>query len=146
MKAVTTISLLLLLIIAGCKGQDGDTKRLSQSLSKFDLVHPDFDAQRYYRNGDGRYIACLGEAPGPYFPGVPQPDWKRIQKEGDYRMIEGTSDAIESDRHKHLIDKAVAYAGVYNKTIQHMKATDQGGKNTEQAVDGKPPEAPQPPR
>jgi len=93
------------------------TKQLDYSLSELNLKGAGRDANRNFKNGDIRFAACLGEAPGPYFPAVPQTRWQFIRDEDDYWMIKGTSDAIESKYHEALIERSVLYASNYNRRL-----------------------------
>jgi hypothetical protein len=85
------------------------------------LKEPGRDANRNVKNGDIRFAACLGEAPGPDFPAVPQTRWQVIRDEDDYWMIKGTSDAIESNYHEALIERSVLYASNYNRRLLKLR-------------------------
>ncbi|MDA7868016.1 PTS sugar transporter subunit IIA [Akkermansiaceae bacterium] len=99
------------------EGVDFDCPDNAPSLSELNLKEPGRDATRNFKNGDIRFAACLGEAPGPYFPAVPQTRWQFIRDEDDYWMIKGTSDAIESKYHEALIERSVLYASNYNRRL-----------------------------
>lgn len=119
------IVFLLGILLCGCgryslsKGQD--TKTLETTLAQLNVSDPSEDARRNADDGDFRFAACLGEAPGQYFPSVPRNDWDGIWSEKDYWMIDGTSDAIESDYHMRLIERAVEYAEGYNEAIVNLR-------------------------
>lgn len=104
-------------VISGCRSNGPATKRLTESLSALDLKNPENDARKSLNNGDDRFAALLGEAPGPYFPGVLHEKWPEIRKNRDFWMILGTSDAIESEYHSDLIERAEKYSIRFNTAI-----------------------------
>ena len=71
--------------------------------------------------GDKEFVAIYG-----YTYEVPGVENKAIIKEYGMRPIEGTSDVVEGQEHKHLIDLARTYAKAYNQKLLKIlkKETD----------------------
>ncbi len=127
MKKNTAIILLAIcMTVLGCgkysPSKGSDTKKLEAVLSTLNETSPAADARNNAGKGDLRYAACLGEAPGPYFPSIPDEEWNEIMENKDYWMIEGTSDALESRYHEKLIQRAEKYAEAYNTTIVEIRS------------------------
>jgi hypothetical protein len=72
------------------------------------------EARKSLESGDSRLLAVEGYAID--VPGVEE-DWTKTQATCGIKVIEGTSDAINSPQQKQLIDNARAYAERYNQSI-----------------------------
>ena len=100
------------------QGSGINTIRLQKTLRRLDEWNPEADAQNRMANGDYRFAACLGSPPGPCFPGIPEDDWDELRKKRRrFWIIGGTSDAIESSRHRRLNQRAWSYAKRYNARL-----------------------------
>lgn len=81
---------------------------------------PETDASKRFKSGDTKFAGCWGEPGGPFFPGIPQSDWEQIRSTKNYWTLDGTTDAIESNHHLELIDRAWAYTERYNIEISRL--------------------------
>jgi hypothetical protein len=120
------------LLIAGCSGPDHssvETDRLAATLAPLDLAHPENDAQASVAAGDKRFICVFGFA--RLTPGVNEP----VPPENT-KCLDGTSDAIEGDKHLELIQQAQSYARAYNLAlINLMKVGTPPNKSLERSRD-----------
>jgi len=128
MKLLLSFTFLLcLLLLASCKSGQSSSKpnnkeqALEVALRNLNEKAPSVDANLHFTQGNLKYVACIGEAPGPYFPNIPESEWNSIREKGNYWIIEGTSDAIESQKHLKLIDRASAYASEYNTKMMELR-------------------------
>src|SRR5690348_3943897 len=87
------------------------TDRLKLELASMNLAQPQEDVEKNVAKGDLRHI-CLWDLSSEV-PGVDVSGLDRSQ----VRCLEGTSDAIEGDRHAALIREARAYAAAYNAAL-----------------------------
>jgi len=119
---LNTLLVPLLAGLVACSDSDvGNVDRLNRALAKLDETNPESDARQKYQLGDRRFAACIGEAPGPYFPKLAHEEWLEVRKTKDFWIIQGTSDAIESTKHRKLIDRAVEYAGRFNAEMLRLR-------------------------
>jgi hypothetical protein len=84
------------------------------------LENPKLDLTKKLDVDDFRFIGLYGFS--TYFPGVENNDLEFIDRYGS-RILEGTSDSIESEDHGKLITIAEDYAKTYNIThLIHLKS------------------------
>jgi hypothetical protein len=121
MKKILLYASILLFIINIPYTQASNTMEttLRNALQVLNLDNPKEDLTTKIGRDDLRFIGLYGYA--VFFPGVNQKDYPLIDKYG-ILMIEGTSDAIESEEHAELIDKAILYGEIYNTALlSHIK-------------------------
>ena len=91
-------------------------------LEKYNFDDGTNDAIKAIKAGDKRYIAVYGYT--VIIPGIADMEEQfniRVQK--NYRLLEGTSDMLCSERHGELNVIAYDYATKYNTIIEKFSAT-----------------------
>lgn len=87
---------------------------LKKELESLNINNPKQDFATKVGHDDFRFFGLYGYT--QYFPGIKEDEYKFVEEYGKL-MFEGTSDAIESDEHGKLIQKARLYAEIYNTTL-----------------------------
>lgn len=88
---------------------------LRTTLSSLDLEHPERDVAKNVAHGDFQFIGINGftcDAPGT------ESDPDALIRKFGVRCLDGTSDVIEGEEHRKLIEKARAYAERYNRALK----------------------------
>ena len=128
MKNTKTIRKLLFVILvcivvfAGityCVDHAGDgeaTGALSAVLATLNEADPAQDVSVQVREGDMRFVGLMGV--GPYFPGLSADRMPNQLDPTSYRILDGTTDALESRHHARLIERAKRYAMRFNSELQ----------------------------
>lgn len=114
----------LCVLLAGCSngghstGQSGaQTARLRTTLSSLNLKDPGADARTHVAQGDLRPVGIYG-----YTCSIPGPEGNLPPPRVDVRCLDGTSDAAESEEHRHLIKVAEDYALAYDRELEQITA------------------------
>lgn len=91
-----------------------ETELLAETLATLNLSNPIADLEANIAKGDKRFIGINGYTCSA--PGVESAEDDRLVVSSKYglRCLTGTSDVLESNKQKLLIDKALAYARIYN--------------------------------
>lgn len=97
--------------------------RLDRVLNSLNEETPARDVEKNQSRGDYRYVGCWGEPGGPFFPGVAESKWPAIRQRKQYWTLDGTTNAIESNHHKQLINRAWQYARRYNEELERRAKT-----------------------
>lgn len=108
------LSLIFALLALNAHSNSNQEAILEHKLRTLNLENPKQDLTKNIGRDDFRFIGLYGYA--QYFPGTNENDYPLINKYG-ISMIEGTSDLIESEKHKELIRKAKQYAEIYNSAL-----------------------------
>jgi hypothetical protein len=95
------------------------TRQLEEYLQAADLAQPENDVSRNLIGGNGEYLGCLTNS--GVLPGVPMLEWSAIWEKGNYTMIPGTADLVESRHHRELQKIAKTYAKGYNVALQKKR-------------------------
>ncbi len=88
--------------------------KISQ-LKWLETANPSHDALSAIKSGNLKYKATIGMT--YIIPGVSQSEYLSARKTDNFETIKGTGDAICSDQHLELNQKALHYAQSYNKII-----------------------------
>lgn len=88
---------------------------LRAELKKFNFDNPEKDITINLEKKDTRFIGVYNYAVS--LPGILTQEQSYIKDKYGVRMIEGTSDAIESDEHAKLMTLAYKYAKEYNQKL-----------------------------
>ena len=96
--------------------EESQTERLQRELSQLDLADPAADLRRNIAQGDLRPIGVCGFA--CLAPGLAQGEQPKLQA---MRILSGTGDVIEGERHQRLIEQARAYATAYNRALSDWR-------------------------
>lgn len=73
--------------------------------------------------GDFRVYGAMGMM-GRYYPGLSQPEGRRIDRKFGCLLIPDTTDAVESEAHWEYIEAAVRHASDYNVELaKRLRAT-----------------------
>lgn len=91
---------------------ESQAEQLQRELSQLDLNDPAADLRRNVARGDRRPIGVCGFA--CLAPGLPQSEQPPRQ---GLRILSGTGDVVEGERHERLIEQARAYATAYNRAL-----------------------------
>ena len=98
MKVSFIIKFIFFLTVLSCSKPQQDKfsneKSLENVLKELNEKNPSSDATLNFSNGNLKFAACIGEAPGPYFPNIPPSYWDKFSETDDYWFIKGTSYAI----------------------------------------------------
>lgn len=84
-------------------------------LKWLETANPNHDALSAMKSGNFKYKATKGIT--YIIPGVSQSEYLNARKTDNFDTIEGTGDAICSDQHLELNQKALHYAQRYNEII-----------------------------
>ena len=87
---------------------------LKRTMESLHLENPTQDVDVRITNKDMRFVGVYGYSCSA--PGIEKDDLALIQKHG-IRCLDGTSDYIESERHRQLIESAISYAEKYNRYL-----------------------------
>lgn len=101
---------------AASAGAPSMTETLQRELSSLDLADPAADLRRNVARGELRPIGVCGFA--CLAPGLPQAEQPKLQA---MRILSGTGDVIEGERHRRLIEQARAYATAYNRALSDWR-------------------------
>lgn len=94
---------------------------MMEKLLWIEKANAQVDALKAFNEGNYKYMAITGYA--YVVPGLEGTDQLRALREG-FTYIEGTSDAICTERHMRLNQIALEYAAEYNKLILRMRNND----------------------
>lgn len=108
------LTLIAILRIANVYANDNKEIILEHELKILNLENPKQDLTEKIGRDDFRFIGLYGYT--TYYPGINEEDLPLIDKYGAL-LLEGTSDFIESEKHKELIQKAKQYAETYNTAL-----------------------------
>ena len=114
------VAVLAVLMTAGCARQPdlhhrgGQVETLATELAALNLLEPLSDLNVNVQFGDKRFLCLYGFT--TYNPGVPDSQSSVVVKYGQ-RCLKGTSDVIDGDSHRQMIDKARNYAERYNSEL-----------------------------
>lgn len=97
------------------KSRGREEVTLSATLSHLNLKEPAQDAKEHVASGDLRPVGLIG-----YSCSVPDARGASLPPKVAIRCLEGTSDFIESDEHRHLIEVARTYAIAYNEALDQL--------------------------
>ena len=109
------------------------TSRLRQFLAMRNLNAPESDATRDVDNEKADYLGLWNF--GIEFPGIPQAEWQLVHSSGDYSMIPGITDLLESSDHEKLSNDAWEYAKRYNNMLYRLR-TDNRAEGAEESSNG----------
>lgn len=101
-------ALVILLLIYGC-ANGGDEADKLRWLEKADPIK---DAKEALSNNDNKLLAVAGYT--VIIPGVDESMQMYYLDNYEYTVIDGTTDAVESDEHIRLIKLAYEYAKIFN--------------------------------
>lgn len=96
------------LFFAACSLSEYDRKA-----SVFSSRSSRAEADSNFKSGDYRIYSAMGFA--RYYPGIDPDDGRRIASKHGERMLEGTTDAIESRSQFRYIKASTDFASEYNK-------------------------------
>jgi hypothetical protein len=92
------------------------TAILTATLALLNLSHPIADLDANLARGDKRFVGINGYTCAA--PGISDDDYSIVHSGlHGIHCLAGTSDNVESNKHKMLIDKASEYARVYNTEL-----------------------------
>jgi len=95
-----------------CHSGVSDLAILKTSMLGINLNDPEGDLKKRIAHEDYRFIGLYGL--GPEYPALKFPEDKPLLCFYGYKMIEGTSDALEGAKHIELVIKVGKYADIYN--------------------------------
>ena len=107
--------LLIAVIIAGFGCADRAPGEYVEKMLWLEGANPEVDARKHAKQGSCFVYGAYGYT--IEIPGVPVDDWPAFYENAVIRMIEGTSDVIESEEHLRLNNLARQYASRFNQTI-----------------------------
>ena len=98
----------------GCHKQDSEAVK---NLKWLDSSHLITDVKTALSKGDHRLLAVRGLTIS--IPGTDPKDFQEYKIKYGIRELEGTTDALTSNEHARLVQKAIDYSMAYNMCIIH---------------------------
>lgn len=106
-------------------GDGRNVRTLSAELSQLNEWNPRSDVIDAINKNDLRFIGCMGF--GLIFPGLSHEESNALKENDNYVVLDGTTDAMESNYHRKLIDRAWEYAETYNTEMKnHIEIANHG--------------------
>lgn len=94
---------------------DEPTSEAVQALLWVEAADARSDAERALQVGDYRLFVPAGR--GRNVPGLAAEDGARYRQTCGEKLLPGTTDFVESDRHLQLLQAVYRYAGEYNRVV-----------------------------
>lgn len=100
---------------AGSSSKRSNVTVLKSTLETLDLEHPEEDVTRNVAKGEFTFFGING-----YSCDIPNDklDFNPLIQEYGIRCLEGTSDMVEGEEHRRLIERATVYAQSYNSSLK----------------------------
>ena len=99
-----------------CQSKTTDLAILKTTIMAINLNDPSGDLKQRLANKDYRFLGLYGL--GPEYPALKFPEDKELLCSYGEKMLEGTSDSLESEEHAELVIILSKYANSYNTLLK----------------------------